>query len=114
MTDRDRSSGISVRRSEEAKAEPRCPRRVTAVTQAPVCSDGDGAAGSPSPRRIEQLCIDTIRTLSMDAVQKAKSGHPGTPMALAPLVYTLWQRFLAFDPEDPTWLNRDRFVLSNG
>ena len=50
----------------------------------------------------------------MDAVQKANSGHPGTPMALAPVVYTLWQQFLRFDPEDPTWPNRDRFVLSNG
>ncbi|HZS66880.1 MAG TPA: transketolase [Burkholderiales bacterium] len=65
-------------------------------------------------RSIDQLCIDTIRTLSMDAVQQAKSGHPGTPMALAPVIYTLWQRFLRFDPEDPIWPNRDRFVLSNG
>ena len=63
---------------------------------------------------IDQLCIDTIRTLAMDAVQKANSGHPGTPMALAPLVYTLWQNFLRFDPADPIWPNRDRFVLSNG
>jgi transketolase len=63
---------------------------------------------------IDRLCIDTIRTLSMDAVQQAKSGHPGTPMALAPVIYTLWQRFLRFDPEDPAWPNRDRFVLSNG
>ena len=63
---------------------------------------------------IEQLSIDTIRTLSMDAVQNAESGHPGTPMALAPVVYTLWQRFLRFDPDQPIWPNRDRFVLSNG
>ncbi len=63
---------------------------------------------------IDQLCIDTIRTLSIDAVQQAKSGHPGTPMALAPLVYTLWNRVMRFDPEDPIWPNRDRFVLSNG
>ncbi|WP_378952474.1 transketolase [Mesorhizobium sp. ANAO-SY3R2] len=68
----------------------------------------------PHARSIELLCINTIRTLSMDAVQKANSGHPGTPMALAPLVYTLWQRFLRFDPLDPIWPNRDRFVLSNG
>src|SRR2546428_656166 len=61
-----------------------------------------------------QLAINTIRTLSMDAVQQAKSGHPGTPMALAPLVYTLWNRILRFDPQDPIWPNRDRFVLSNG
>ena len=63
---------------------------------------------------LAQLCINTIRTLSIDAVQQAKSGHPGTPMALAPLVYTLWNRVMRFDPEDPIWPNRDRFVLSNG
>ena len=63
---------------------------------------------------IDQLCINTIRTLSIDAIQKANSGHPGTPMALAPLAYTLWQRHLRFDPADPIWPNRDRFVLSAG
>jgi transketolase len=63
---------------------------------------------------IDRLCIDTVRTLSMDAIQKAESGHPGTPMALAPVAYTLWQRFLRFDPADPIWPNRDRFVLSAG
>jgi len=63
---------------------------------------------------IDQLCINTIRTLSIDAIQKANSGHPGTPMALAPVAYVLWQRFLRFDPQDPIWPNRDRFVLSNG
>ena len=63
---------------------------------------------------LDQLAINTIRTLSIDAVQAAKSGHPGTPMALAPLVYTLWNRVLRFDPQDPIWPNRDRFVLSNG
>jgi transketolase len=63
---------------------------------------------------VAQLSINTIRTLSMDAVQQAKSGHPGTPMALAPLVYTIWNRILRFDPQDPIWPNRDRFVLSNG
>ena len=61
-----------------------------------------------------QLAINTIRTLSMDAVQAAKSGHPGTPMGLAPLVYTIWNRVMNFDPQDPIWPNRDRFVLSNG
>jgi len=61
-----------------------------------------------------QTAINTIRTLSMDAVQQAKSGHPGTPMALAPLVYTIWNRVMHFDPQDPIWPNRDRFVLSNG
>lgn len=64
--------------------------------------------------QLDQLCINTIRTLSMDAVQKANSGHPGTPMALAPVAYCLWQQFLSFDPQDPIWPNRDRFVLSNG
>ena len=63
---------------------------------------------------IDQLCINTIRTLSIDAIQRANSGHPGTPMALAPLAYVLWQRFLRFDPREPIWPNRDRFVLSNG
>src|SRR4249919_3934814 len=64
--------------------------------------------------QLDQLCINTIRTLSMDAVQQANSGHPGTPMALAPVAYCLWQRFLRFDPQDPVWPNRDRFVLSSG
>ncbi|HEU4731026.1 MAG TPA: transketolase [Kofleriaceae bacterium] len=63
---------------------------------------------------LDQLCINTIRTLSIDAVQAADSGHPGTPMALAPVVYALWQRELRFDPDDPIWANRDRFVLSCG
>ncbi len=66
------------------------------------------------PATIEQLSINTIRTLSMDAVQAANSGHPGTPMALAPLVYCLWQRVLRYDPDNPIWMNRDRFVLSAG
>jgi transketolase len=61
-----------------------------------------------------QMSINTIRTLSIDAVQQAGSGHPGTPMALAPLVYTIWNRVMRFDPKDPIWPNRDRFVLSNG
>ncbi|HEX6753715.1 MAG TPA: transketolase [Solirubrobacterales bacterium] len=65
-------------------------------------------------RDIDQLAINTIRTLSIDAIQKANSGHPGTPMALAPVAYTLWQRFLRFDPADPIWPGRDRFVLSAG
>lgn len=63
---------------------------------------------------IEQQSINTIRTLAMDAVQAANSGHPGTPMALAPVAYTLWQRYLRFDPAEPIWPNRDRFVLSVG
>jgi transketolase len=75
------------------------------------------AVGSPQPMtnaQLDQLAINCIRTLSIDAVQQAKSGHPGTPMALAPLVYTLWNRVMRFDPQDPIWPNRDRFVLSNG
>src|SRR5271170_6758560 len=64
--------------------------------------------------QLDLLSINTIRTLSMDAIQAAKSGHPGAPMALAPLVYTIWNRAMRFDPEDPIWPDRDRFVLSNG
>src|SRR5262249_61753829 len=61
---------------------------------------------------LDTLCVNTIRTLAMDAVQQANSGHPGTPMAMAPVAYALWQRQLRFDPDDPLWPNRDRFVLS--
>jgi transketolase len=77
---------------------------MTITQEAPVVADPG----------LEQLAINTIRTLSIDAVQQAKSGHPGTPMALAPLVYTIWNRVMRFDPKDPIWPNRDRFVLSNG
>ena len=63
---------------------------------------------------IDKLCIDTIRTLAIDAVQKAQSGHAGAPMGLAPVGHTLWQDFLRYDPTDPLWANRDRFVLSAG
>ncbi|HXY37507.1 MAG TPA: transketolase, partial [Planctomycetaceae bacterium] len=69
-------------------------------------------AGETSP--IEKLAVNTIRTLCMDAVQAANSGHPGSPMGMAPTAYVLWQRFLRFDPDDPIWPNRDRFVLSAG
>ena len=88
-------------RSVSMRPEPR-PRTIRSVEE-PVQN-----------RARDQLCINTIRTLSMDAVQQANSGHPGTPMALAPVAYTLWQRFLRFDPDDPIWPNRDRFVLSTG
>src|SRR3989442_7785046 len=64
-------------------------------------------------KQLETLCINTIRTLVIDAVQQANSGHPGAPMALAPVTYCLWQNFLRYDPADPVWPNRDRFVLSN-
>jgi transketolase len=81
-------------------------------------ADNRGSAspddGFPGDRPISGLSIDTIRTLSIDAVQQAASGHPGTAMAMAPVVYTLWQGFLRFDPQDPLWPNRDRFVLSAG
>ena len=80
----------------------------TATTNSPV-------AGTPGDvPAIDALAINTIRTLSMDAVQAANSGHPGTPMALAPVAYALWQHRLRYDPADPIWPNRDRFVLSNG
>ncbi len=64
--------------------------------------------------RLEELCVNTIRTLAMDGVQRANSGHPGTPMALAPAAYVLWTKFMRFNPRNPWWFNRDRFVLSNG
>ncbi len=63
---------------------------------------------------LDETCITTIRTLCIDAIQAASSGHPGTPIGIAPLTYTLWQRFLRFDPTDPIWPNRDRYVLSSG
>ena len=78
------------------------------MTNAPATADLH-TDGSP-----DRLAIDTIRTLAMDAVQAANSGHPGTPMALAPVAYTLWRDFLRYDPQAPDWPNRDRFVLSGG
>jgi len=63
---------------------------------------------------LDELCIDTIRTLAIDAVEQANSGHAGTPMGIAPVAFTLWQQFLRYDPADPLWPNRDRFVLSAG
>jgi len=72
------------------------------------------ADGTPYGGDIDQLCINTIRTLAMDAVQKANSGHPGTPMALAPLAYVIWTRHLRHNPRDPKWIDRDRFILSAG
>src|SRR3954471_355728 len=70
--------------------------------------------GQPAFDTLDGLCINTIRTLAMDAVQKANSGHPGAPMGLAPVAYVLWNRYMNYDPADPLWPNRDRFVLSNG
>ena len=63
---------------------------------------------------IDQLCIDTVRVLSVDAVQKANSGHPGMPMDAAPMGHVLWSKFMRYDPKEPHWPNRDRFVLSAG
>jgi transketolase len=92
------------------------------MPEAQPAAPAQAAGGSTDPRRgpgtaidpVDMLCINTIRALSMDAVQKANSGHPGTPVALAPLAYYLWQRVLRFDPDDTIWPNRDRFVLSAG
>jgi transketolase len=74
----------------------------------------DATTALQPPARLDSLSVNTIRTLAMDAVQAANSGHPGTPMAMAPVAYTLWNDFLRFDPADPIWPNRDRFVLSMG
>jgi len=113
MTDRDHAKASAALDNTEKAARS---RHSVAGTQNAAMSTDPGDAGWPSQnkRPIDTLCIDTIRTLSMDAVQQADSGHPGTPMALAPVIYTLWQGFLRFDPENPIWPNRDRFVLSNG
>jgi transketolase len=84
----------------------------------PSRSAGHDAKGSnivdEDKLKLEKTIVDTIRCLSMDGVQKANSGHPGTPMAMAPVAYTIWSKFLRFDPQDPIWPNRDRFVLSMG
>ncbi len=115
MTDANSATSGAAHDSTKAAVHAPSPRRV-AVPRRDESQSGARTARqrSPSERSIDQLCIDTIRTLSMDAVEKAGSGHPGTPMALAPVIYTLWQRFLRFNPVDPIWPNRDRFVLSNG
>src|SRR5262249_43084814 len=75
---------------------------------------GGLVAVADDPTTLDELCVNTIRTLSMDAVQKANSGHPGTPMALAPLAYVLYTRVMKHSPGHPDWPNRDRFVLSCG
>src|SRR3984893_15209792 len=80
----------------------------------PVAATGANVSQPKTQPDIDLLSINTIRTLAIDAVQQANSGHPGAPMGLAPVVYALWQRFLRYDPMDPTWPNRDRFVLSAG
>src|SRR5260221_6390104 len=85
-----------------------------AASPSALPQDSGSGEASNGQASLDQLSINTIRTLSIDAVQKANSGHPGTPMAMAPVVYQLWQRHLRFDPEDCIWPNRDRFVLSMG
>ena len=82
--------------------------------QATAVAPQHGVGSQTPEQQLATLCINTIRTLSMDAVQKANSGHPGTPMALAPLAYTLWDRYLRYSPRNPHWPGRDRFILSNG
>ena len=89
------------------------------TTPAPVLEANTGIVRNSdiyetAQQQLDSLCINSIRTLSMDAVQKANSGHPGTPMALAPVAYVLWDRYLRHNPRNPQWPNRDRFVLSNG
>ncbi len=84
------------------------------TTTAKIEAGATQQRGAEPQAAIDELCINTIRTLAIDAVQRAQSGHPGAPMGLAPVMYTLWQRFLRYDPDDPAWPNRDRFVLSNG
>src|ERR1700730_6499522 len=89
-------------------------RRAAPWSNEPSCYGKGVMDTNVNTAALDQLCINTIRTLAMDAGQKANSGHPGTPMALAPVAYTLWQDHLRFDPADPIWPNRDRFVLSVG
>jgi transketolase len=117
MTDRNHARATPALDSiEKTVGQPATVRTAAAKKRNSSMGSGTSQEGqlSPNPQSIDQLCINTVRTLSMDAVEKANSGHPGTPMALAPLICTLWQHFLRFDPDDPAWPNRDRFVLSNG
>src|SRR4029077_11307333 len=89
-------------------------RPVNAGTKGLCMSTATAPPISPVQQNMDLTRINTIRTLSIDGVQAANSGHPGTPMGMAPVAYTLWQEFLRFDPQDPVWPNRDRFVLSAG
>jgi transketolase len=81
------------------------------IKSGPEGAEWTGVVSSPP---LDELCVNTIRTLSMDAVQKANSGHPGTPMGLAPAAYVLFSRIMRFNPRNPDWFDRDRFVLSCG
>src|SRR5207248_1577810 len=109
------------------QAAPTCrPRRLTwtprppyasgraSVRQTPRPNPGGALSVAPETTALDELCVNTIRTLSMDAVQRANSGHPGTPMALAPLAYVLYARVMRHAPQEPHWPDRDRFVLSAG
>src|SRR4030088_2634068 len=93
-------------------------RRISSPTRSLGHQQGDHVGTELTPiewkSTPEHKAVTAIRTLAMDAVQQANSGHPGTPVAMAPVVYTIWQKFLRFDPSDPIWPNRDRFVLSMG
>lgn len=115
MADQDQSDVAVLDGTAKTATPAGKPRAEVAIDTA---ATDPGAAGQNveawGQSAIDELCINTIRTLSMDAVQQANSGHPGTPMAMAPVAYTLWQNFLRFDPQDPIWPNRDRFVLSVG
>ena len=115
MTDLNNAADGTALGSSKAALRSASPRRDATPSPGGLVHPGDGAG---SHRRasasIDQLCINTIRALSMEPAQQADSGQPGTPTALAPVIFTLWQRFLRFDPADPIWPNRDRFVLSNG
>jgi transketolase len=89
-------------------------RNGSSTRQSPTPADPVFLEGCPMPDELDQLCINTIRFLSVDAVQKAKSGHPGMPLDAAPMAYTLWTRMLKHNPRNPHWFDRDRFVLSAG
>src|SRR5437588_7550329 len=90
------------------------PRSDYAGDGAPPSSRSSPVTATDSATALDRLSVDTIRTLSMDAVQKANSGHPGTPMALAPVAFVLYTRVMRHNPHDPGWPDRDRFVLSAG
>src|SRR5260221_4062316 len=115
-----RGSALAARRISQTSCSPPCATSSAGIWRSRRNPSGPGRwrknleLTGMTKDDLDQLAINTIRTLSIDAVQQAKSGHPGTPMALAPLVYTLWNRVMRFDPKDPIWPNRARFVLSNG
>ena len=98
----------------DIEAQGKEPATATRIGKVTGVEPQRGPEGTKPDPKLEYLCINTIRTLAMDAVQKANSGHPGTPMALAPLAFVLWDRYLRFNPRSPHWPGRDRFILSNG